>query len=265
MTVTHHSNIQVMHYGPYKALDWQLSQQKYCLSQFSVVLFSFFKESAFKSLWKLYFWSSKVVFKERRLSIKLKNWRHFAVELSLPLDSLAKNNFQDHFKLFPVSFKILSSSFFFYYLGKRKTALNLTCLACQSKLNQVRVGFLNASSPSGHPLEKRKYNFLRIFSIFQEFKIENSFENQEKFKKLHLQKWTILSDSWLKRQMLASLIKQNQGKLALKSRHEIQIFMGLKIFDAKAKKASGKARWRWPPRPEMHRERMQQFTYYKHT
>ena len=187
------------------------------------------------------------------------------MELSLPLDSLAKNNFQDHFKLFPVSFKILSSSLFFYYLGKRKTALNLTCLACQSKLNQVRVGFLNASSPSGHPLEKRKYNFLRIFSIFQEFKIENSFENQEKFKKLHLQKWTILSDPWLKRQMLASLIKQNQGKLALKSRHEIQIFMGLKIFDAKAKKASGKARWRWPPRPEMHRERMQQFTYYKHT
>lgn len=130
--------------------------------------------------------------------------------------------------------------FLFYYLGKRKTALNLTCLACQSKLNQVRVGFLNASSPSGHPLEKRKYNFLRIFSILQEFKIENSFENQEKFKKLHLQKRTILSDPWLKRQMLASLIKQNQGKLALKSRHEIQIFMGLKIFDAKAKKQAAK-------------------------
>ena len=53
-----------MHYGPYKALDWQLSQQKYCLSQFSVVLFSFFKESAFKSLESSIFEAVKLFLKK---------------------------------------------------------------------------------------------------------------------------------------------------------------------------------------------------------
>ena len=129
MTVTHHSNIQVMHYGPYKALDWQLSQQKYCLSQFSVVLFSFLKESAFKSLWKLYFWSSKVIFKERRLSIKLKNWRHFAVELS-PSRFSCQKQFSRPFQAFSSLLQNPLLLFLFLLSRKKKncTKLDLSCM-----------------------------------------------------------------------------------------------------------------------------------------
>ena len=63
--------------------------------------------------------------------------------------------------------------------------------------------------------------------------------------------------------LLATLAIKVMRKIGTKFPEKFKYSWDWRFFDAKAKKQAAKRRW--PPRPEMHRERMQQFTYYKHT